>query len=108
MTSPRVAGPLLAIHLLLAAGDLAAGRDRVAPVGVALGMPAPLLIGVYPAVNGNFFLPTYGTVLAAVSFDRTGTTRIGKYLLNHSFMVPGLVTTFSATCAALLLARVLL
>ncbi len=80
----------------------------LAPVGVALGMPASLLIGVYPAVNGNFFLPTYGTVLAAVSFDRTGTTRIGKYLLNHSFMVPGLVTTFSATCAALLLARVLL
>ena len=80
----------------------------LAPVGVALGMPAPLLIGVYPAVNGNFFLPTYGTVLAAVSFDRTGTTRIGKYLLNHSFMVPGLVTTISATCAALLLASVLL
>ena len=80
----------------------------LAPVGVALGMPASLLIGVYPAVNGNFFLPTYGTVLAAVSFDRTGTTRIGKYLLNHSFMVPGLVTTLSATFAALLLASVLL
>jgi anaerobic C4-dicarboxylate transporter-like protein len=80
----------------------------LAPVGVALGMPAHLLIGVYPAVNGNFFLPTYGTVLAAVSFDQTGTTRIGKYLLNHSFMIPGLVTTISATCAALLLASVLL
>jgi anaerobic C4-dicarboxylate transporter DcuA len=80
----------------------------LAPVGVALGMPASMLIGVYPAVNGNFFLPTYGTVLAAVSFDRTGTTRIGKYLLNHSFMVPGLVTTLSATFAALLLASVLL
>ena len=80
----------------------------LAPVGVALGMPAHLLIGVYPAVNGNFFLPTYGTVLAAVSFDQTGTTRIGKYLLNHSFMLPGLVTTITATVSGLLLAKWLL
>ena len=80
----------------------------LAPVAVALGMPVHLLIGVYPAVNGNFFLPTYGTVLAAVSFDSTGTTRIGKYLLNHSFMVPGLVTTISATLAGLLLASLVL
>ncbi len=77
------------------------------PVGVALGLPAHALIGVYPAVNGNFFLPTYGTVLAAVSFDQTGTTKIGKYLLNHSFMVPGLVTTATATVAALVLASIL-
>ena len=75
----------------------------LAPVGLALGMPASFLAGVYPAVNGNFFLPTYGTVLAAVSFDRSGTTHIGKYLLNHSFMLPGLVTTVTATLAALLL-----
>jgi anaerobic C4-dicarboxylate transporter len=53
-------------------------------------------------VNGLFVLPTYGTVLAAVSFDQTGTTRIGKYLLNHSFMIPGLVTTASAVVLALL------
>jgi anaerobic C4-dicarboxylate transporter DcuA len=79
----------------------------LAPVGVALGMPAPLLIGLYPAVNGNFFLPTYGTVLAAVSFDQTGTTKIGRYLLNHSFMVPGLVTTITATFAGVLLSRLL-
>jgi anaerobic C4-dicarboxylate transporter DcuA len=75
------------------------------PVAVALGLPAPLVVGAYPAVNGNFFLPTYGTVLAAVSFDQTGTTRIGRYLLNHSFMRPGLVTTATTTIAALGLAR---
>lgn len=77
----------------------------LAPVGIALGMPAALLVGLHPAVNGNFFLPTYGTVLAAVSFDQTGTTRIGRYLLNHSFMRPGLVTTLAATLAAVLLAQ---
>ncbi len=80
----------------------------LAPVGVALGLPLHVLIGVYPAVNGNFFLPTYGTVLAAVSFDQTGTTRIGRYLLNHSFMLPGLVTTVTATLAGLTLGKLLL
>ena len=80
----------------------------LAPVGVALGLPPHVLIGVYPAVNGNFFLPTYGTVLAAVSFDQTGTTRIGKYLLNHSFMLPGMVTTVTATLIGLLLGKLFL
>jgi anaerobic C4-dicarboxylate transporter DcuA len=75
------------------------------PVALALGLPVPLIVGAYPAVNGNFFLPTYGTVLAAVSFDQTGTTRIGRYLLNHSFMLPGLVTTVTATIAASILAH---
>jgi anaerobic C4-dicarboxylate transporter DcuA len=75
------------------------------PVAVALGLPASFLLAAYPAVNGNFFLPTYGTVLAAVSFDATGTTRIGRWLLNHSFMRPGLVATVVATAAAVVLAR---
>ena len=43
--------------------------------------------------NRYFFLPTYATLLAAISFDQTGTTRIGKYILNHSFMIPGMVAT---------------
>ncbi|WKK64649.1 anaerobic C4-dicarboxylate transporter family protein [Lutimonas zeaxanthinifaciens] len=73
------------------------------PLGLALGLDAELLIALYPAVNGFFFLPTYGTILAAISFDQTGTTKIGKYLLNHSFMIPGLVTTFSAVTIALLI-----
>jgi anaerobic C4-dicarboxylate transporter len=66
-----------------------------------------MLIAVYPAANGLFFLPTYGTVVAAVSFDQTGTTKIGKYLLNHSFMLPGLVTITSTIVIALLLGKVL-
>jgi anaerobic C4-dicarboxylate transporter len=76
------------------------------PVGLALGVSAPMLIALYPAANGLFFLPTYGTVVAAVSFDQTGTTRIGKYLLNHSFMLPGLVTVLSTVVIALLLEKV--
>ncbi|MGH4029753.1 SLC13 family permease [Actinomycetota bacterium Odt1-20B] len=62
------------------------------PLGVALGIPAPLLIAMWPAVNGYFLLPTYGTFLAAINFDRTGTTRLGRFVVNHSFMLPGLIT----------------
>lgn len=69
------------------------------PVGIALGLSAGMLIAYFPAVNGYFFLPTYGTVIAAVAFDSTGTTRIGKYVLNHSFMVPGLVATTGSLLA---------
>jgi len=83
----------------------AAAVAILGPVAVAIGLPPALILGAYPAVNGNFFLPTYGTVLAAVSFDQTGTTRIGRYLLNHSFMLPGLVATATSTLAALALAR---
>jgi anaerobic C4-dicarboxylate transporter-like protein len=73
------------------------------PVGVALGMSTATLVAFYPAANAVFFLPTYGTLLAAVSFDQTGTTKIGRYLLNHSFMLPGLVSTISAILVGLLL-----
>ena len=76
------------------------------PVGVALKLPAATLVAFYTAATGVFFLPTYGTLLAAVSFDQTGTTRIGKYLLNHSFMRPGLVTIVSTVIIALLLSRI--
>ncbi len=77
------------------------------PVALALDIPTELILALYPAVNGLFFLPTYGTILAAVSFDPTGTTKIGKYLLNHSFMLPGLVTTTTAVAIALLLSNFL-
>jgi len=86
----------------------AAAVVLLAPIGVALGMSASHLVAFYPAASGNFFLPTYGTLLAAVSFDQTGTTRIGKYLLNHSFMLPGMVTMVSAIAIALLLSAIIL
>jgi anaerobic C4-dicarboxylate transporter len=73
------------------------------PVAAAIALPPSIFLGVYPAVNGTFFLPTYGTVLAAVSLDQTGTTRIGKLVLNHSFMLPGIVSTLTSTAVALAL-----
>ena len=66
------------------------------PLGMALGISPYMLIALFPAVNGYFFIPNYPTVVAAINFDTTGTTRIGKYLLNHSFMMPGLISTIVA------------
>ena len=67
------------------------------PLGLSLGIPAPFLIAMFPAVNGYFFIPNYGTLIAAMQFDRSKTTRIGKYLLNHSFMLPGIIMTLRIT-----------
>ncbi|GIU06829.1 MULTISPECIES: anaerobic C4-dicarboxylate transporter [unclassified Shewanella] len=67
------------------------------PLGFSLGIPAPVLIGVLPACYAYFFFPFYPSDLAAISFDRTGTTHIGKYIVNHSFIVPGFIGVVTAT-----------
>ncbi|MDE6532018.1 MAG: anaerobic C4-dicarboxylate transporter [Muribaculaceae bacterium] len=81
----------------------AATVRAIMPLGIALGLNPMLLIALFPAVNGYFFIPNYPTIVAAINFDRTGTTRIGKYILNHSFMMPGLVATTVAILTGLLL-----
>lgn len=73
------------------------------PLGLALGISPYMLIALFPAVNGYFFIPNYPTVVAAINFDRTGTTHIGKYILNHSFMIPGLIATGVSVMLGLLL-----
>ncbi|MEH2921868.1 anaerobic C4-dicarboxylate transporter family protein [Samsonia erythrinae] len=78
------------------------------PLGIALGLPAYALIGAWPAVNGYFFIPVAGQCLAALAFDTTGTTRIGKYVLNHSFMRPGLVSVVVSVIVGLMIAKVVL
>ena len=76
------------------------------PLGIALGISPYMLIALFPAVNGYFFIPNYPTVVAAINFDRTGTTKIGKYVLNHSFMMPGLVSTVVAIVLGLLFIQI--
>ncbi len=84
----------------------AATVRAIMPLGVALGISPMMLIALFPAVNGYFFIPNYPTIVAAINFDRTGTTRIGKYILNHSFMMPGLVATTVAILTGLLLIQI--
>ena len=71
------------------------------PLAYSLGIPGPILLGVLPSVYGYFFIPNYPSDIATVNFDRSGTTKIGKYLLNHSFMLPGLVSVSVATVVGL-------
>ena len=77
------------------------------PLAYKLGIPGPVLLGVLPAVYGYFFIPNYPSDIATVNFDRSGTTVIGKYLLNHSFMMPGLISVFTSTIVAYLLSMLI-
>ena len=76
------------------------------PVAYALGIPGWVLLGVLPCAYGYFFIPNYPTDIATVNIDRTGTTKIGKYVFNHSFMVPGLICVVVSTLVCYLLASI--
>ncbi len=77
------------------------------PLAYSLGIPGPVLLGVLPSVYGYFFIPNYPSDIATVNFDRSGTTVIGKYLLNHSFMMPGLVSVVVSTLVGLLITQLI-
>ena len=97
---------LFALSILLY--SQAATVRTLMPLGITLGISPALLIAMFPAVNGYFFIPNYPTVVAAINFDRTGTTGIGKYILNHSFMVPGLIATIGSVGIGILLSMIVL
>lgn len=76
------------------------------PLAYSLGIAGPVLLGVLPSVYGYFFIPNCPSDIATVNFDRSGTTVIGKYLLNHSFMMPGLICVFTSTIVAYVLSSI--
>jgi len=86
----------------------AATTKTMMPLGIALGLPPSALIAIFPAVNSDFVLPGYPTLLAAINFDRTGSTKIGKFVINHSFNVPGVVAISVAIAVGFLLGSLLL
>ena len=69
----------------------AAAIAAIAPMGVALGVDPKLMVAFFPAAYGYFVLPTYPSDLACIGFDRSGTTHIGKFIINHSFILPGII-----------------
>jgi len=78
----------------------------IMPLGIKLGLLQPSLIFMYPAVAGIFFIPSYPTIIAAINFDKTGSTKVGKYLLNHSFMIPGVTTAIVTVVVAYFISSV--
>ncbi len=101
---------LIAIMMFLCPLWSAAGGNDVNSVAAGAGVRvARLCINrLWPAVNGYFFIPVAGQCLAALAFDDTGTTRIGKYVLNHSFMRPGLVNVIVSVIVGLLIGKMVL
>lgn len=83
----------------------AATTKALMPLGVLLGISPQHLVAMFPATNGDFVLPGYPTLLAAINFDRTGSTYIGKFLINHSFMIPGLVAVSVTVASGFLFAH---
>ena len=86
----------------------AATAKIMLPVAIAIGLPGPVLIGLMPATYAYFFIPNYPSDIATVNFDVTGTTKIGKWYFNHSFMVPGLIGVVVACCVGLSLAEIII
>ncbi len=86
----------------------AATLKMLIPLGLLIGLSPKLLIGFLPAINSIFFIPNYPTMVAAMEFDKTGSTKIGKYVLNHSFMLPGLASTIVTLVTSILLSKLLL
>ena len=83
----------------------AATTRTMMPMGLGLGIAPAHLIAMFPAVNGDFLLPGYPTLVAAIDFDRTGSTKIGKFVINHSFIIPGLVAVFVTIAMGFFLSR---
>ena len=82
----------------------AAAISAMVPLGLAIGVPPGYVVAFAAACYGYYILPTYPSDLASIQFDRSGTTHIGKYVINHSFIGPGLIGVSSSCLAGYLLA----
>lgn len=77
------------------------------PIGIALGLPVNIIVAGWIACSSNYFIPASGQCVAALAFDSAGTTKIGKFVINHSYMIPGLVCTVVSVVVAILLGAVI-
>ena len=96
-----------AVALLLVSklvNSQAAAIAAMVPVGLAIGVPPGYIVAFAAASYGYYILPTYPSDLAAIQFDRSGTTHIGKYVINHSFIIPGLLGVSTSCLVGYLLA----
>ena len=84
----------------------AAAIATVTPVAIAIGTPPGIIVAMASACYGYYILPTYPSDLAALTFDRSGTTHIGKFVINHSFIAPGLIGVLSATAVGYVLGMI--
>ena len=74
----------------------AAALVAFVPLALGIGVNPAIILAFAPACYGYYILPTYPSDLAAIQFDRSGTTKIGKFVINHSFIIPGLLGAFTS------------
>jgi anaerobic C4-dicarboxylate transporter DcuB len=86
----------------------AAAIAIVVPMALNVGVDPVIILSFISACYGYFFLPTYPSDLACIGFDRSGTTKIGKYVINHSFIIPGFIGVISGCCVGYVLAHTIL
>ena len=82
----------------------AAAIAAFVPLALNIGVEPGIIVAFAAACYGYYILPTYPSDLATIQFDRSGTTRIGKFVINHSFILPGLIGVFTSCCAGYVLA----
>ena len=74
----------------------AAALVAFVPLALGIGVDPAIILAFASACYGYYILPTYPSDLAAIQFDRSGTTHIGKFVINHSFILPGLIGVITA------------
>ncbi|MCB0309211.1 MAG: anaerobic C4-dicarboxylate transporter [Bdellovibrionales bacterium] len=79
----------------------------IAPVAIAIGIAPAYIVASWLAVIGIHFFPASGSQIATIQFDRSGTTRIGRWVLNHSFLVPNLIVAGTSVVFGFMIARVI-
>ncbi|WP_110954981.1 anaerobic C4-dicarboxylate transporter family protein [Anaerosinus massiliensis] len=84
----------------------AATTVMLMPIAVSLGLPPAILIGLIPAACAVFIIPG-GAQIGCVAFDRTGTTKIGRFGFNHSYLLPGLVSMVISIICSLAIAQII-
>jgi anaerobic C4-dicarboxylate transporter DcuA len=102
---------MLAVILFFASMLLysqAATTKALMPAALALGISPVGAIAAFAAVSALFVLPTYPSLLAAIEFDDTGSTRIGKYVFDHPFIIPGTVTIICAVALGFVFGGIIL
>lgn len=102
---------LLALTLFLASMLLysqGATTTALMPAALAIGVAPMTAIASFAAVSALFVLPTYPTLLAAVEMDDTGSTRIGRWVFNHPFFIPGVVTISTSVLLGFVFGELLL
>ncbi len=98
---------LYAVVLLLTSklvNSQAAAVATIVPAALGVGVPPGIVVAFSAACYGYYILPTYPSDLAAIQFDRSGTTKIGKFVINHSFIIPGLIGVIVASVVGYILA----